>query len=77
VKRLKTRVQRVLLNREQVLDELRVGEDQLEDLIDADVLSVIQIRGHRRYDSDEVDQLDLRNLRSRLHRNDKRPRRTP
>ena len=54
---MKTRTQRMLLCRDQVLDELRVGDDQLEDLIESNLLSEVRIRGHRRFDSDEVDDL--------------------
>jgi len=47
----------MLLTSEQVLDELQVGEDRLDDLIDSNLLFEIRIRGHRRFDSDEVDDL--------------------
>jgi hypothetical protein len=50
----------MLLRRQQVLDELQVDEDQLEELIDSNLLSEIRIKGHRRFDSDEVDDLAKR-----------------
>jgi hypothetical protein len=55
----RTRRQRVLLCRDQVLDELQVGEDRLEELIDSNMLTEVRIRGHRRFDSEEVDQINL------------------
>jgi hypothetical protein len=55
-----TRVQRMLLRRDQVLDELDLDEDRLGELIDSRVLTEVRIRGHRRFDSDEVDQIALR-----------------
>ena len=52
-----TRKQRVLLSRDQVLEQLQVGEDELEELIDSNRLTEVRIRGHRRFDSDEVDEV--------------------
>ena len=53
----RTSEQRMLLRRDQVLDELMLGEDQLEDLIESQLLTEVRIRGHRRFDSAEVDEL--------------------
>ena len=55
--RMTTRKQRVLLSRDQVLEQLQVGEDELEELIDSNRLTEVRIRGHRRFDSDEVDEV--------------------
>jgi excisionase family DNA binding protein len=57
VSRMTTRKQRVLLSRDQVLEQLQVGEDELEELIDSNRLTEVRIRGHRRFDSDEVNDL--------------------
>jgi hypothetical protein len=57
VTQLRTKQQRVLLRRDQVLDELQIEEDRLEELIDANLLTEIRVRGYRRFDSDEVDQI--------------------
>jgi len=57
VSRMTTRKQRVLLSRDQVLEQLQVGEDELEELIDSNRLTEVRIRGHRRFDSDEVDEV--------------------
>jgi predicted Zn-dependent protease with MMP-like domain len=65
VTRLKTRPQRMLLRRDQVLDELQVEEDQLEEFIEAKLLTEVQIRGHRRFDSEEVDLIKLKSPTSR------------
>jgi hypothetical protein len=54
------RKQRLLLRRDQVLDELDIDEDRLDGFIDSNLLSEIRIRGHRRFDSDEVDDLARR-----------------
>ena len=47
----------MLLSRDQVLEQLQVGEDELEELIDSNRLTEVRIRGHRRFDSDEVDEV--------------------
>jgi predicted metalloprotease len=60
VKPLGTREQRNLLRRDQVLNELDIDDDRLEEFIDSNLLSEIRIRGHRRFDSDEVDDLARR-----------------
>jgi len=57
-----TRLHRVLLRRVQVLDELAVDDDQLEELIEASQLTEVSIRGHRRFDSHEVDDLVGRSI---------------
>lgn len=50
----------MLLRRDQVLGELDIDEDQLEEFLDSNLLSEIRIRGHRRFDTDEVDDLARR-----------------
>ena len=62
MKQLGTRKQRMLLRRDQVLDELDIDEDRLEELIDSKLLTEVRIRGHRRFDSDEVDQTNSRQM---------------
>lgn len=47
----------MLLLREQALDELQIQDEQLDKLIDTNQLTEVRIRGHRRFDSDEVDDL--------------------
>jgi len=49
--------QQVLRRMDQVLEQLQVGEDELEELIDSNRLTEVRIRGHRRFDSDEVNDL--------------------
>lgn len=49
------------------MDELQVDEDQLEVLLDSNLLSEVRIRGHRRFDSDEVDQIRLKESNPRSH----------
>lgn len=50
----RTSVMRMLLYRHQVLKQLQMGEDELEELIDSNRLTEVRIRGHRRFDSEEV-----------------------
>ena len=62
----RTSVMRMLLYRHQVFKQLQMGEDELEELIDSNRLTEVRIRGHRRFDSDEV-------RRSQLGRSSCRP----
>ena len=47
----------MLLRKDQVLDELQIDDEQLDQLTDSNQLTEVRIRGHRRFDSDEVDDL--------------------
>ena len=47
----------MLLRKGQVLDELQIDDEQLNQLIDSYQLTEVRIRGHRRFDSDEVDDI--------------------
>jgi hypothetical protein len=70
---LGTHKQRMLLRRDQVLDELQIDEEQFEDFIKSNLITEVQIRGHRRFDSDEVDLAKLSLSISRnSHRNQTR-----
>jgi len=51
------RSQRMLLCRQQVCDELEIDENRLEEFIESNLLTEVRIRGHLRFDSDEVDQI--------------------
>ena len=48
---------RMLLSADQVLDALNASEDQIQELLDSDLLTEIRIRGNKRFDSYEVDDL--------------------
>jgi hypothetical protein len=47
----------MLLSWDQIIDELNASEEQIKELLNADLLTEIRIRGNRRFDSYEVDDL--------------------